>query len=133
MGRFATEKELAEASVNSLVYYGNHLFKHDVPLLLSDEELLSSYSRNREELMKYANYRDMFSFPFGQPGTCFFRKQADLLIENGVKKVFNTSGKLNREMGSSCLNRLSLSDSNDTKGKIWLKIFYQMFKGQIMY
>jgi len=133
VGRFATEKELAEASTNSFVYYGNHLFDHDVPLLLSDEELVSSYLRNREELKKYANYRDMFSFPFGQPGTCFSNKQADLLIKNGVKKVFSTSGKMNSDVGSTYLNRLSLSTSSVTKEKIWLKIFYQILKGQITY
>jgi hypothetical protein len=131
VGRFATEKEIAQASTNPFVYYGNHLFDHDVPLLLSDEELVSSYVRNREELKKYANYRDMFAFPFGQPGTCFSDRQADLLIKNGAKRVFNTSGKMNPDVRSPYLNRLSLSTSGATKEKIWLKVFCQILRGQI--
>jgi len=133
VGRFVTKDELAEASTNPLVYYGNHLLDHDFPLSLTADELISSYVQNREKMKGYANYVDMFSFPFGQPGTCFLRNQIEVLTKIGVKRVFSSSGKMNKDAGSVYLDRLSLSTADDTRTKIWLKMFYQMIRGQIIH
>ena len=44
VGNFATENDLQSVSTNNLVYFGNHLYNHDVALLMSDKELLESFS-----------------------------------------------------------------------------------------
>ncbi len=81
VGDFATPLELESVASNKLVFFGNHLYNHDISLLLSDIELLESYRKNEDELKKYSNMRNMFAFPFGQPETCFSRKQIELILK----------------------------------------------------
>lgn len=122
-GRIASLEDVARNSDKGLVYYGNHLFNHDVPMLLSDEELLRSYESNARELRRYPNYREIFSFPFGQPGTCFSAAQADMLLKNGAMKVFSSSGRINREREAPCLDRIALGPDDDSAGRIWFQVF----------
>lgn len=89
VGEFATEEDLERAAEKGNIFFGNHLFNHHVPLLMSDEDLLESFSKNANELKKYRNYRDLFAFPFGQPGTCYSDDQVKLLLQNGVKIIFS--------------------------------------------
>lgn len=121
-GEFAYEEDLADVSTNELVFYGNHLFNHEAALLLSDKELLLSLSRNADELKKYSNYRDVFSFPFGQPAT-YSMSQTFLLFRNGVRKIFSSCGTINKYALASCLDRISLTSFNDSIPRIWFKIF----------
>jgi len=131
VGEFATEEDLVEASVNPLIFYGNHLFNHDVPILMSNEELLMSYSQNYDCLIKYSNYRDMFSFPFGQPGTCFRKGQVDLVIKNGAKKVFSSAGNINWNVSSLYLDRITLTEFHNSDSRIWFQIFQMSFRKKI--
>jgi len=128
VGEFATEEDLVEASVNPLIFYGNHLFNHDVPILMSDEELLRSYSQNSECLIRYPNYRNMFSFPFGQPGSCFNENQIELLVKNGVRKVFSSYPVTNRDVMSQYLHRIPLSAVHNSVSKIWFAVFQHSFR-----
>ncbi len=128
VGEFATEKDIMEASTSPFIFYGNHLYNHDVPLLLSDEALLCSYFKNVEELKKYTNYRDMFSFPFGQPGTCYSDEQVNLLLRSGAKKIFSTNGLVNHDVSSSYLHRIPLDSFNDSAAKIWFQICRNSFR-----
>ena len=128
VGNFATENDLQSVSTNNLVYFGNHLYNHDVPILLSDNKLLESYRKNEDELKKYPNSISMFAFPFGQPGTCFLEQQIELLIENGAKKVFSSYPVLNSDVTTQYLHRISLRSINNTKSRIWFNIFKKSFK-----
>ncbi len=131
VGEFAFESDLAEASGNPLVYFGNHLYNHDVPLLLSDEELLASYMENETALKKYSNYRNMFSFPFGQPETCFSESQVSLLLHNGADKVFSSIGSINADSSSSYLHRIPLNSFNRTPARIWFQIYNRTLRKQL--
>ena len=123
VGEFEKEEGLKQAATKDLVYYGNHLFNHYVPSLMSDEELLESYDRNLKELGNYPNYIDMFSFPFGQPGSCFSQRQVDLLLESGVKKVFRSSGTINYDVHACYLDRIAITAWNNSLERMWFQIF----------
>lgn len=122
-GEFADESDLRKASINPLVFFGNHLYNHEVPLWLSNEELLRSYLKNEEELKNYPNFMNMSSLPFGQPNTCYSQKQVNLLLEQGAKKVFSSSGCINFDINSTVLDRIPLSSFNNSAPKIWYQIF----------
>ena len=128
VGNFATENDLKSVSTNNLVYFGNHLYNHDVPLLLSDMELLESFRKNENELKEYPNFRSLFAFPFGQPDTCFSRKQIELILENGAKKVFSTYPVINSNISATYLHRIPLYSFNNTKARIWFNILKRSFK-----
>ena len=128
VGDFATQQDLESVSSNQLVFFGNHLYNHDVPLLLSDKELLESYSKNENELKKYPNSRNMFAFPFGQPDTCFSKRQIELLIKSGAKKVFSSYALINSEVTAQYLHRIPLQSFNNTKAQIWFDILRRSVK-----
>ncbi len=123
VGEFEREEGLKQTATKDLIYYGNHLFNHYVPSLMSDEEFMESYDRNLKELGKYPNYIDMFSFPFGQPGSCFSQRHVDLLLDNGVKKVFRSSGTINYDPAASYLDRIALTSWHKCSERIWYQIF----------
>ena len=128
VGDFATQKELKSVTTNNLVYFGNHLYNHDVPLLLSEKELLESYRKNEDELKKYPNSRNMFAFPFGQPDSSFSQQQIELLQENGAEKIFSTYMVPNANISAPYLHRIPLHSFNDTKARIWFNILRKSFK-----
>lgn len=123
LGDFAEEKDMEWTTNKDFVFYGNHLYNHYVPLLMSDKELLESFNRNNDELNKYPNYRNIFSFPFGQPKSCFSQHQVELLLKNGAKKVFRSSGTINYNATADYLDRIALNSNHNSSVKIWFKIF----------
>lgn len=131
VGAFANENDLREAENNHNIFLGNHLYNHEVPILMSDEEFLIAYRKNRDELSKYRNFRDVFSFPFGQPGISFQQRQIDLLFNNGALKLFYSSGTINSDVLSSCLNRISLASDDDSSAGIWFRICRQIFRKKV--
>lgn len=106
---FATPEDLKRAEKSSYVFLGNHLDNHYVPLLMTDEIFVTSLIRNQTALRDYANALNVFSFPFGQPGSCFTERHVRLAREEGVLKAFWSSGGVNigRPM-NFCLNRIAL-------------------------
>tara|TARA_B100000795_G_scaffold164042_1_gene123393 strand:+ start:8381 stop:9322 length:942 start_codon:yes stop_codon:yes gene_type:complete len=123
VGEFGDVNDLKSLSEDNLVFYGNHLYKHYVPLLLSDNKLLEMYNKNEKLLEKFPNYRKLFSFPFGQPETCFSMRQVELLLDNGCQKIFTSYPYLNTNIKSKYLHRIPLHARHSNKGSIWFNIF----------
>jgi len=119
VGPLAKEIDLENMSKNHLVYFGNHLYHHDVPLHMDDHELVESYNKNKSCLDHLPNYRDFFAFPFGQPKISFTNRQIEVLKNNGAKKIFSSAGKLNHYLSKISYDRLSLSEHDDNERKIW--------------
>lgn len=130
VGPFAKEEDMEEASQKDSIFYGNHLFNHYVLLLMSDDELMESFAKNIDELKKYPNYRNMFSLPFGQPGSCFSERQVDLLFKNGAKKIFRSSATINYDTTASYLDRIALTSYHNSSEKIWFGIFQRSFRNR---
>jgi len=128
VGDFATQQDLKSVSSNKLVFFGNHLYNHDVPLLLSDKQLLELSRKNEFELKKYPNSRNMFAFPFGQPDTCYSQRQIELLLDNGAKKVFSAYPLINSNVTDQFLHRIPLYSFNNTNARIWYSIVRKSFK-----
>lgn len=108
-GLFADEQVLESVRNNSVVHFGNHLFNHDVPLLMTDDELIDSYRKNELALKKYPNYRNVFAFPFGGPEDCFSERQISLILDAGAKRVFSCSGWPNTNLKSPYLHRSQIT------------------------
>ena len=131
VGKFASFKDLEKNSRNSLVFYGNHLYNHDVPLLLSDSEFTDSYIQNQKLLNVYKNSIDLFAFPFGQPLTCYSQKQIDLLKQLKALKVFNSCGNINKNIDSYLLHRVSLDSFHSNSHRIWFQVFNKEIRNKL--
>lgn len=131
VGNIGTEKDLASVASNNLVFFGNHLYNHDVPSLLSDNELLESFNKNKNELVKYPNYRNMFAFPFGAVAYGFLADQIKLLIENGVSKIFSSFPVLNYDRSGTYLTRIPLHSFCNSRNKIIFQLYYKNIFNQL--
>jgi siroheme synthase len=58
----------------------------------------------------------------GQPGTCFSRRQIELLLENGAKKAFSAYPGINSDTSAPYLHRIPLDTRNNTRSIIWFNI-----------
>jgi len=92
---------------NRLVYLGNHLFNHFNAVVISETELKQAYQRNQEEINQYSNGTWLFSYPFGQPGSCY-NDDTDRLIESlGAEKIFSAFPMINPSASPYILHRIS--------------------------
>ena len=49
---------LANFATN-IIYYGNHLYHHDIPVLISESALLDSFQKNKKEFKIFPNYKNL--------------------------------------------------------------------------
>jgi peptidoglycan/xylan/chitin deacetylase (PgdA/CDA1 family) len=63
-GSLATQ-EMLENWVSPHVYYGNHLYEHWNYSALTEVEFCEQYMINRDSLLQYPNYLDLFAFTNG--------------------------------------------------------------------
>lgn len=129
VGEFASMEDLFNASKSHLIFYGNHLYNHYIPKLMTDNDFTESYKKNEDEIKGFSNYLNMFSFPFGQPGTCFSNKHIDLLTQIGAKKVFTSTGSVNYDRQAYLLDRISLSEHYNSEEKIKFQIIKHRLHG----
>lgn len=123
VGPFANIEDLESADTKKGVFFGNHLYNHHVPLLMSNNELLDSYRENETCLKKFKSYRNAFSYPFGQSQSCFNFKQTELLFNAGARIICSADPLINRINKPYFLHRISLTSQDTTPSKIWLQIF----------
>ena len=108
-GSFVSEEELA-ASFQDGIYLGNHLYNHYNAANLSIEELKGQYMLNECELKKYRNYINLFSYPFGQPGTCYSQRTDAAIFSLGAARIFTAFSLFNKNLESKRLHRISMFD-----------------------
>ena len=87
--------------------YGNHLYNHYNASMLSLEDLNFQFDQNIKSLKKINGSTEFFAYPYGQKESCY-NKKTDLFMRNKkVKKVFYSSGCLNKNLKSFSIDRIS--------------------------
>jgi len=104
-GDFARPEDLALAEKCGLVYFANHLFNHYNCARLNPDELRDMYMKNHVELEKYCNTVQIFSYPFGQPETCFTPQTSKLIQELGAKLIFTAFPRIERLEQKTLIHR----------------------------
>ncbi len=128
-GKLAPESLIRTYNDRKLVVYGNHLFEHWNAAVLTDEEFDLSYRRNNAALLQLSNSINMFGFPFGQPYSCFSQKHIEALNRLGASKVFYSSGGTNDNKDAFVLNRVALTELDNSQRKFWVRILFGIFLG----
>ena len=127
-GPFAHLKDLDSVSENPLVFFGNHLYNHYNAAQLSGEDLREQYLLNEQKILEYKNGRSMFSYPFGQPGTCFSPRETQLLHSLGAKAVFCSSGRINKGTPNGFYDRIGIDSSIETIADLFGLIQWMQMK-----
>lgn len=118
---FATEQQLRETGEGGVLHLGNHLYNHYNATVLSDMELRRMYEINRLALDQFDNARNVFSYPFGQPGLCYSPRTHEVLRQTSPELVFSAVGGINRLPGDFLhryVPRASAGDATRLRGDI---------------
>ena len=126
-GQFSDLRTVKAWSDKDVVVYGNHLFDHWTALVLRVEEFEEQYKMNEMALSQLDNSVNMFSFTNGQPETCFSGREIDLLKKLGARKVFFSSGGINRTPCKYLLDRIGLGESDKDEDHLWFRIGRAVF------
>jgi len=130
-GAFATLDDLRSVNGDPLVYFGNHLYNHYNALKLSPEALREEYLLNEEKILGYSNGLSMFSYPFGQPGTCFNEQVTDLIFSFGAQAIFSSSGRLNRIGQGRFYDRVALDEKAESINDLFFKLRYYQLRNLV--
>ena len=87
-GDFMNMSDLKEMSKSKLLNFGNHLYQHYNCAISSQEEIEINYILNKNILKTFKNNSNLFSYPFGQKGTCYNNKTNQTIFDLGAKAVF---------------------------------------------
>lgn len=135
-GRFASREHLDKVANSKYVYLGNHLYNHYNATMFTDSELRSMYLQNQAELEKYPNNVKFFSYPFGQPISCYNAHTNDLIFGLGAHIIFSASPMLNLEKKSKLMHRVALDRNacteHDIKGTIAIRWLTQIIKHHLL-
>tara|TARA_B100000242_G_C43048088_1_gene489324 strand:+ start:633 stop:2360 length:1728 start_codon:yes stop_codon:yes gene_type:complete len=102
-GRFATKEQLDKNK--DVFVYGSHLYNHFNAINLTESELSIQIEKNSNELKKINGEPELFSYPFGQPNSCYSSKTDEIISNLGVKKIFYAYPKNNYSLDGVSLYR----------------------------
>ena len=66
------------------------------------------YKDLKQDIKKYPNYIDFFSYPFGQPGSCYNLKTNQIVRNYGPSFIFSAFNAPNKIRGKDFLYRVTL-------------------------
>jgi peptidoglycan/xylan/chitin deacetylase (PgdA/CDA1 family) len=113
-GELASEQDLSNSASRGL-YLGNHLFDHHNAVALSASDLTEQYLLNESALSAYGNHVPLFSYPFGQPVSCYNQKTDALITSLGAARIFTAFPLFNRNKHAHRLHRTSMSGYVDSE------------------
>lgn len=124
-GPFASIDDLNKPA-NSNLFYGNHLLDHINALMHDDESLKFQYCENERLLSSITNYLPLFSYPFGQPGTCYNNWSNEVIRSCGAKMIFSAKQRLTR-LDDDVVHRIPMYDFVNTENNFKTHCFVPAF------
>lgn len=130
-GSFSKREDLEKAQKSQLVSIGNHLYNHYNCQTLDDKSLEEAYEQNESAMEPYRNKVPMFSYPFGQPQTCYSQRTNQVIKKMGARYIFSAHSAINFKRTSKFLYRLPIEPHIKTKDDfkmMFIKVaFRQLF------
>ena len=122
-GRFVSIEQLEESCERN-IFLGNHLYNHFNAAAISEEELTIQYLKNVKTLSQFDNFVNIFSYPFGQPNTCYNKETDDLIKKLGTSMIFsaypmfNQHSKLTKKM-----HRIAFNNNDNNIFRLFFRTF----------
>ena len=124
-GNFASIEQLI--SNNDVFVYGSHLYNHFNAVNLSNSELKVQVEKNSTELKKVNGEPRLFSYPFGQPSSCYNLATDQALRELGIKKIFYANIMENKSFYQNSFYRIATEKKFNLGYMKFISIFRPFF------
>ena len=125
-GEFATIEQLNKN--NDVFVYGSHLYNHFNAVNLTKSELTIQIDKNAKELKKLNGNPELFSYPFGQPDSCYNQETDKALLHLGVKKIFYANIMKNTSFSNSFFYRVATGNNFYLGYMKFISVFMPFFK-----
>lgn len=134
-GPWASINDLEKCNNNKLVYFGNHLYNHYNAVTLKKNDLIFQYNENKKHIIKYNNFIEYFSYPYGQPDLFYNHFTNKIIRELGAKKIF-TANPINYNYKDFLIHRLpffnNLELDKDIKKHILIPKYKNIIKNYLL-
>jgi hypothetical protein len=121
-GGFMSDGELLKSAEYG-VYIGNHLFDHYNATQISSGELRRQYLVNESFIKRYVNYVPLFSYPFGQPRSCYNNATHDILLSSGANRLFTAMPFFNKNKEARVIHRTAMFDNVSSESFFRSQVF----------
>lgn len=122
-GRMINLNDLKKNQKIKKFFIADHLYAHYNCLALSEPELKQLSIANRRILKTFNNYINLFAFPNGAPKICFDKRNVHWIKKLKYIKAFSSGNKSNSTYKNFLIDRISLTNDDDTYNKFIFKIF----------
>ena len=124
-GNFAVIEEIIKN--NDVFVYGSHLYNHFNAVHLSKSELKVQVEKNSTALKKVNGDPKLFSYPFGQPISCYNHATDKILRDLGIKKIFYANIMENKSFYQNSFYRIATEKSFNLGYMKFISIFRPFF------
>lgn len=133
-GPWASVLDLEKNQDSKLIFFGNHLYNHYNATSLQEKDLIFQYQENKKYIIKYNNFIEYFSYPYGQPDLFYNDFTNRVIIELGAKKIFSAN-PINYNHKNIVSHRLpifnNIESDNDIKKHILLPKYKNIIKSYL--
>ena len=95
---------------------------------MTKSELAFQIEKNSKELKKLNGNPELFSYPFGQPNTCYNSETDNAILNLGVKKIFYANIMKNTSFSNNYFYRVSTENNFNLGYMNFISIFKPFFK-----
>ena len=124
-GNFASVEQLIKN--NDVFVYGSHLYNHFNAVQLSKSELKVQVEKNATALKKVNGDPKLFSYPFGQPSSCYNLVTDKALLDLGIKKIFYANSMKNKSFYEYSFYRIATEKRFNLGYMKFISIFRPFF------
>lgn len=130
-GAVAREGDVEAVFRESLVYLGNHLYNHYNATTLSQDRLKEEYWKNQQILDVHPRGTKLFSYPFGQPVTCYNEETTRIILGEGAHAIFSAYPLPNFGRGGVFYNRVPLTEAMHSEKDLYHSIMTNYFRARL--
>lgn len=89
-------------------YFANHFYEHWNTICCKNKYIIKNYKDNKKFLSKLKNNLDYLALTNGKINLCYSQENVNLLLRQGVKKIFTSNGTINSNKKQNVLDRVSI-------------------------
>lgn len=129
-GAIGSREDLVAVAHEPLVSLGNHLYNHRNAATLSVSRLRTEFSENQVLIDAHPRGTRLFSYPFGEPGTCLNAMTTDVLLQEGAARLF-TAFSLPNERWQILYHRVAMFEAVRTREQMYRAIMQNYLRAKL--
>ena len=130
-GAIAEARDIEDVSEEPLVYLGNHLYNHYNVTTLTADRVRKEYWENQRLIDSHPRGMRAFSYPFGQPMTCYNKETSQLIQGEGAEALFSAYPLPNFRQDGKFYHRVPMTEAVRGEMDLYRSIMSNFVRGKL--